>query len=113
MSQPPGAYNARINPARAWSLQHYRSGQARKGSYRGLGLNELLGATSVVMRAQIIPNLQPGLTLQPLHVRPNRLNLLEVIDVVSSKVHRDVADGFYAAFSMYSEQIPFLRAERV
>src|ERR1041384_4864594 len=53
-----------------------------------------------------------GTSLRQPAVPPNRLDLLEVIDIVSGEVHRDVADGFYAALGMHSEQFPFLRAQR-
>ena len=37
----------------------------------------------------------------------NRFNLLEMINVVPCKVHRDVAHRFDAAFGMHSEHLPF------
>ena len=44
--------------------------------------------------------------------RTDRFDLLEVIDVVPGIVHRDIENGFGAAFGVHAEHVPFLRTQR-
>ena len=44
---------------------------------------------------------------------PNRLDLREVIQVVSGVVHGDIPDRLCPALGMHAEQVPLLGAQRV
>ena len=44
--------------------------------------------------------------------RTDRFDLLEVIDVVPGIVHRDIANGFGAAFGVHAEHVPFPWTQR-
>src|SRR6185503_4434334 len=79
------------------ALQPRRRDVDRNDNACAVGCERLLGSRSLAISAEALPN---------------RVDLLEMVDVMPGEVHRDVSDGLDATLSMHSEHVPFLGAER-